>query len=129
MVNDFNSVLATCHRFQDIATWDPEHFNANGALARIAELHKRELAAKDAEIAKLKCDCGEGIGYLMVEQESVKKLKDCLKEAVIVICRICPLCDAKKDYRCLNHGSKCYVDKWRAALGKTWEEVKFEGRV
>lgn len=54
MANDFNSVLATCKRFQDIATWDPEHFNANGALARIAELHKHELAAKDAEIDSLK---------------------------------------------------------------------------
>lgn len=53
MANDFNSVLATCKRFQDIATWDPEHFNANGALARIAELHKHELAEKDALIKEL----------------------------------------------------------------------------
>lgn len=51
MANDFESVLATCKRFQDIATWDPEHFNANGALARISELHRRTLA-KIAELNK-----------------------------------------------------------------------------
>lgn len=99
MANDFESFLATCQRFQDIATWDPENFNANRALARLAELHKREIAAKDAEIAKRDALIKKLVAAFVHLKRKICKDKrvNCKSRGNLSICKYCELIERARE--------------------------------
>lgn len=104
-----------------------------------------EVAAKDAEIEKLKaCRDGEcerirlgaepceGCHVQVANDEIaalralVKELNECLREAVIEVCHGHACCGT--EYECNGVDGDCFVKRWRAALAKAAGEEVANGQ-
>ena len=97
--DNFDSFAKTCERFVDILRYDEYHLDVVGAILRLAELHKQEIAAHGREVAEL---------------------RECLKEAIREKCPFTRM-SCKHDEPC---DYECGTKKWRKALEGANDETK-----